>query len=254
MKSKTLTAKLGKLYPARLREFYDRGGVMVGKLPEEIFTILICLDFDDEVLPLALQVRPDLILTHHPFIFGTKARVLNADPIKKALYERCEKEGFCVYSIHTNFDSGNPGMNDALAEKLGLRNVAPLAKAPMARGGDLEHPMEVHEFAAYAKERLGVSYGLLIPAGKARVKNVAIIGGGGWRENSIAQEEGYDIYVSGDIPHHARRDIVLRHYNYLDLPHEIEHVFMEAMEKVLKGFDPSLKIIKVDHEVLPEVV
>lgn len=254
MKARKMTQLFGRLYPQRLREFYDRGGVMVGRLKEDIHKVLLCLDFDDEVLPIALKERPDLILTHHPFIFGTRARVLNGDPIKKKLYERCLEEGFCVYSIHTNFDAGTPGMNDALANKLGLEGIKPLDNAPMARGGKLPRKMEVREFARYAKEKLGVSYGLLINEGKPIIETVAIIGGGGWRENILAQKEGYDIYISGDIPHHARRDIVLRKYNYLDLPHEIEKAFMDQMEKVLLSLDTNLKIIKIDHEKLPEVI
>ena len=139
-----------------------------------------------------------------------------------------------------------------------LRLVISIAKhyvgRGMARGGDLAAPMEVHDFARYAKEKLGVSYGLLIAAGKATVSSVAIIGGGGWFENELAQKCGYDIYISGDMPHHGRREVVLRHYNYLDLPHEIEHVFMAQMKKTLLLIDPTLEVVTIDHEKLPEVI
>ena len=159
-----------------------------------------------------------------------------------------------ILSYHTNFDAASGGMNDALAEKLGLVDVKPLETAPMARGGKLKEPMEIHAFAQYAKERFKVAYGLLIHEGKDVVSSVALIGGGGSREYLNAMLEGYDIYLSGDAPHHCRREIVLNHYNYIDFPHEIEHVFMEQMEKVLLSLDPDLTILKVDHEKLPEVI
>jgi dinuclear metal center YbgI/SA1388 family protein len=254
MKTASLLRKLAIYYPVRLREPGDFGGLMCGKLPEEVKKILLCLDFDDEVYPLALKEKPDLIITHHPFIFGTKSYVLAHDPVKNSLYERTEKAGLAVYSYHTNFDTGIPGMNDALAEELGLLKVHPLLGNAMARGGDLPQKMEIHGFAKYAKEKLGVSYGLLIASGSKLVVNCAIIGGGGWRENELAQAEGYDVYISGDCPHHGRREIVLRHYNYLDLPHEIEKVFMPRMKKTLLSIDGSLEIVTIDHERLPEVI
>lgn len=254
MKTKALLRRLAVYYPQRLRESYDFGGLMVGKLPEETKKIFLCLDFDDEVYPLALKEKPDLILTHHPFFFGTKYRVLQSDPVKKALYEKMLASGIPILSYHTNFDAGYPGMNDRLAEKLGLLDVKPLISAPMARGGRLAQPMEVHAFARYAKTALGVDYGLLIAAGKKDVQSVALIGGGGWMENVNAQVEGYDIYLSGDCPHHGRREIVLRHYNYLDLPHEIEKAFMEQMTNILLKIDQSFIVSSVDHERLPEVI
>ncbi|OPZ35362.1 MAG: putative GTP cyclohydrolase 1 type 2 [Tenericutes bacterium ADurb.BinA155] len=254
MKQRSLLRALACYYPKSLREPGDFGGLMAGRIPNDVHKILLCLDFDDEVWDLAARERPDLILTHHPFIFGTPAKVLKADPIKKALYKKIIANGFCVYSIHTNFDAGTPGMNDALVAALQLQNVRHLEGSTMARGGDLPAPMEVHDFARYAKNKLGVSYGLLIAKGKPTVQSVAIIGGGGWFENELAQKLGYDIYISGDMPHHGRREVVLRHYNYLDLPHEIEHVYMAQMKKTLLLIDPTLEIVTVDHEQLPEVI
>lgn len=255
MKSRSLMKKLSLYYPSSLREKWDRGGLMVSRLPVEIKKILLCLDFDDEIYDFAVKNKPDLIITHHPFLFGSKMRVLNGDPVKKDLYERLEKNNMPVCSYHTNFDNAFPcGMNDELAERLELENIRPLETASMARGGTLKAPMEVHDFAKYAKEKLDVSYCLLINEGKPVVSKVAIIGGGGSREYLNALDEGYDIYISGDCPHHTRRDIVLRHFNYLDMPHEIEKAFMSRMKKTLLEIDPSLEIITIDHERLPEVI
>jgi GTP cyclohydrolase I len=254
MNTRSLLRSLAVYYPQRLRESYDHGGLMVGKLPLETKKIFLCLDFDDEVYPLALKEKPDLILTHHPFFFGSRNKILKEDPVKAALYEKMLQAGMTLCSYHTNFDSGNPGMNDELAEKLGLIDPKPLMEAPMARGGKLPESMEIHAFARYAKSKLGVDYGLLIAAGKQEIATVALIGGGGWMENEIAQKEGYDIYLSGDCPHHGRREIVLRHYNYLDLPHEIEKAFMTRMTKTLLTINQSLVISSVDHEKLPEVI
>jgi len=254
MKQRSLLRALACYYPKTLKEEGDFGGLMAGRIPNDIHKVLVCLDFDDEIWDLAFKQHPDMIITHHPFFYGTPIKIMKSDPLKKDLFRRIVANGFCVYSLHTNFDAGTPGMNDALALNLGLTNVRHLEGSSMARGGDLPNPMEIHDFAKYAKEKLGATYGLLIPCGNPTVKNVAIIGGGGWQQNELAQKLGYDVFISGDIPHHGRRDVVLRHYNYLDLPHEIEHAFMQQMKTVLLAIDPTLEIVTVDHEKMPEIV
>lgn len=254
MKSKVLLRKLSRQFPKSICDSYDFPGLQVGKMPEEVNKILVCLDFDQYVLPTVLKEKPDLIITHHPFIFGKKSVVLAHDKNKKELYDKCLELGIPVYSYHTNFDTGVGGMNDALTNALELTNVRQLTTVPMARGGELKNPMEVHEFAKYAKEKLNVPYGLLIAEGKKEVSSVAIVGGGGWRDNVSAELENYDIFISGDIPHHGRRDIVIRKYNYLDLPHEVERIFILTMTKILLNIDQSLEVVQVDHEICPQVI
>ena len=256
MNTRKLLLKLAKRYPKRYAKFYhDHVGLMTGKLPEEVHNILLCLDFDQEVLPLVKENKPDLIITHHPFIYGTKAKVFKREPSKKELCDEVDALGIPVYSMHTNFDSGKDGMNDALAELLGLEDVyCPEDKDFCMRIGELPKAMEVREFAEFAKAKLDVDYALLIDEGQPTVKKVGIIGGGGSRDWISAKEEGCDIYISGDVSHHVRRDMVNAHFNYLDVPHEVEKVFMPQMKKILLEIDPTLNILMVDHEEMPTVI
>jgi dinuclear metal center YbgI/SA1388 family protein len=251
-----LLRNLAKRFPKSLRTPGDYVGLMTGKLPEEVNTILLCLDFDDIVYNeiLKMKKKPDMILTHHPFIYGTRYRVLKRSEIKRSLVERIDAMGIPVYSMHTNFDTGKGGMNDALAEALGLEDIKPLETCPMARGGRLPYEMEIHEFAKYATEKLNLEYSHLIHGGKDRIRTVSIVGGGGSYKYMNAMLEGYDIYISGDTPHHIRRDVIASHYNYLDVSHEVEKIFMKQMDKLLKEIDPKLETIIIDHEALPELI
>ena len=256
MNTKKLLLKLSKRFPKRYAKFYhDHVGLMTGKLPEEVRNILLCLDFDYEVLPLVKENKPDLIITHHPFIYGTKAKVFKWDKLKEQLCNEIDALGVPVYSMHTNFDSGKDGMNDALAEVLGLEHVyCPEEKDFCMRIGELRQAMPIEEFASFAKARLDVDYALLIDEGVKNIKKVGIIGGGGSRDWFIARDEGCDIYISGDAPHHVRRAIVNEKFNYLDVPHEVEKIFMPQMKKILLEIDPSLNVLMVDHEEMPKVI
>lgn len=255
MNTNKLLRELAKRFPKKYAKMnHDHVGLMTGKKPEEVHKIMLCLDMDVTLLPTLKEVKPDVVITHHPLIFGTRAKVFKWDPLKKELCENIDKLNIPVYSYHTNFDTGRDGMNDALATLLGLENVYAPEKDIMMRIGTLKKPMDVKEFAKFAKDSFKVDYSMLIAYGNETIKKVGIVGGGGSRNWRIARDEGCDIYISGDIPHHARREVVCEGYNFLDMPHEIEHVFMPQMKKVLLEIDPSLEIVTVDHEILPEVI
>lgn len=256
MKTKLLLRKLAQNYPKKIaKKYHDPVGLQTGKLKEDTNCILLCLDFDEIVYDYMLKNnlfdKVDLIITHHPFIFGTKSRVFKYDMNKKILCEKIDEKNIPIYSYHTNFDEGVDGMNDALANKLKLTNIVSLNGDPMARGGDLQTEMDALSFAKYANNLLNVDYSFLINNGSNKIKKVAIVGGGGWHSNKIVQDEGYDIFISGDIPHHGRREIISRKFNYLDMPHEIEKIFMVQMKNKILEINQDLQIITIDHEILP---
>lgn len=255
MDTRIMLNKLAKRFPKRYaRDNHDFVGLMTGKMPKEVHKILLCLDMDWELLPEVEKVKPDMIISHHPFIYGTRGRVLKRDERKRELVGIIDSMNIPVYSFHTNFDTGKGGMNDALAEAMGLENIYAPSKMPMMRIGELKKEMPVEEFAKYAAKTIDIGYGQLVASGNKTVKKVGIIGGGGSRYWPLAKLEGCDIYISGDAPHYVRRDIVNEKYNYLDFPHEIEKIFMPTMKKILLEMDSNLEIIVVDHEKLPNLI
>ncbi len=251
-----LLRNLAKRFPKSLADHGDHVGLMTGRLKEDTHRVLLCLDFDEIVYEKILQMKekPDLILTHHPFIYGTKYHVFKYCEFKRVLCEKIDALDIPVYSMHTNFDKGVGGMNDALAKALELEDVKPLDTCYMCRGGKLKQPMKIRDFAYYATKKFNLEYSHLVHGGKDIIETVAVLGGGGSYKYKNAMDEGYDIYISGDTPHHIRRDVLAQHYNYLDVPHEVEKIFIPQMKKILLSIDSSLDVIEVDHEDLPELI
>jgi len=248
MNARSLLRKLASFYPKRLSESYDHPGLQVGPLPKEARKIFLCLDFDITLKKEVLSFGPDLIITHHPFFFGKKEMILEENAEKRESYAFLKDRGIALLSYHTSFDRAKEGMNDALAERLGLKNVKPLELDDMARGGELPRPLSMGELAQTVTERLDLPYAGVIAAGKGQVSKIALIGGGGWRSWKAAKEEGYDAFLSGDCPHFARREIILDHYNYIDMPHEVESIFIEQMTKTLLKIDQNLILFGLRHE------
>lgn len=255
MEASKLVYLLGRRFPKKIAiKNHDFHGLMVGKPKgKEIKRILLCLDLDYLILDEILSFKPDLIITHHPFIYGKKSYVLKNDQLKKSLYDKLMSLNIIVYSYHTSFDESKDGMNDCLANMLNLKDIKPLENCPMARGGNLPAEMSFNEFNKYCLEKLNMPFSISFNYGNKNIKNVAIVGGGGWSFFRCAKEEGYDLFVSGDMPHHGQRDVILEKYNYINIPHEVENVFMGQMKKILLNIDNTFDIKILVHEKAPDL-
>jgi dinuclear metal center YbgI/SA1388 family protein len=249
MQGKQLIKGIYRFCPKSGQESWDYCGRQIGKTPSEVKKVLVCLDFDLTIYKQAEMFQPDLIVTHHPFIFGTYAHVLKEDECRKEAAAKIINElHTCIYSFHTCFDNAPQGMNDILARKLGLINIVTPPTCLTMRVGDLSREMEREAFVSYALKALNVSYGLLVKGKKEKIKKAAIIGGGASSYYKEAILAGADIYISGDMAHHTRREITERGFNYLDIPHEVERVFIPAMEGIIKKLDPAIQVLSIDQE------
>lgn len=243
---------LWKKYPRKEAEGFDFIGLQIGKLKDDINKVLIALDYDESLLEITREFKPDLIITHHPFIFGKRSKVLASDQLKNNLVHELEDNlNIPIVSLHTNFDAAEGGMNSSLANKLDLINVYRAKDFPMMRIGELPVSMDIDVFVKYFMERANVSYSSLINEGKNTIKKIGFICGGGAGYYSVAQNEGCDIYISGDCPHHVRRDIIRYKMNYLDVPHEIERLFVDVMKYAIAEIDSKIEALAIDHEKEP---
>ena len=97
---------------------YDNVGLLVGRADREVKKALIALDVTTEVIKEAKDLGVDLIVSHHPVIFREVKKVTDQSYTGMILLSLIEN-GLAAISLHTNFDKGEEGNNDALARKLG---------------------------------------------------------------------------------------------------------------------------------------
>lgn len=116
---------LEQAYPPRLAESWDRVGLVAGDPDAEVRRVVVAVDATDAVVDHALAEGADLLLVHHPPLMKGVHSVA-ADTPKGRLLHRLIAGGCALYSAHTNADSARPGVNDALAEVLGLTPGRPL--------------------------------------------------------------------------------------------------------------------------------
>lgn len=112
---------LEKRIPLHLAEKWDKVGLMVAEPDRLVRKILVCLDVTDAVVEQAKTEQVDLIISHHPLIFQPLEQLNWKHPLERRVIE-CVRQGFTVWSAHTNWDIVTGGVNDTLAKLLGIKN------------------------------------------------------------------------------------------------------------------------------------
>lgn len=125
-KIREVISDIEKFAPLSYQESYDNAGLMVGNANEELTGALICLDITEAVMQEAKTKHCNLIIAHHPLIFGGLKKITG-----KNLVERCVidaiKNDIALYACHTNVDATSNGVSFRMAEKLRLNEIQVLS-------------------------------------------------------------------------------------------------------------------------------
>ena len=118
---------LESIAPPSLQESYDNSGLLVGENTTEVSGVLISLDCIEATVQEAIEQKCNLIVAHHPIVFGGLKRFNNANYVQRTV-QRAIKNDIAIYAIHTNLDNVyHQGVNGKIAKKLGLTNTQVLA-------------------------------------------------------------------------------------------------------------------------------
>lgn len=125
---KDIITIMEKHFPVSLAESWDNVGLQLGEREQGVERLMVALDLDNEILEQALANKVDMIVTHHPLIFKALKNI-DYDVPGNRLIRNLIQANISVYSAHTNLDSAPNGLNQFLAEKLGLAEIEPLFPA-----------------------------------------------------------------------------------------------------------------------------
>ncbi|MCM1349385.1 MAG: Nif3-like dinuclear metal center hexameric protein [Firmicutes bacterium] len=114
--------------PPAFQESYDNTGLIVGNPGNECTGVLVTVDVTEAVVKEAVDNGLNVIVAHHPVIFGGIKRLTGATPQQRAVVEAI-KNDVAIYACHTSLDSVSGGVSQRMASKLGLTSIVPLAPA-----------------------------------------------------------------------------------------------------------------------------
>lgn len=119
---KSLITELEKFAPLSYQESYDNCGLLTGNKEQEISGALLCLDCTEAIVDEAIQKKCNLIVAHHPIIFGGLKKLNGSNYIERTVIKAIQNN-IAIYACHTNLDNVKLGVNKKIADKLGLINT-----------------------------------------------------------------------------------------------------------------------------------
>jgi len=125
VKCQQIIEAIEELAPVQLAESWDNPGLIVGGVNQDIRKVLVALDVTPQVAQKAVEEGVNLIIAHHPLIFHAVKSIRTDTPLGSTLATLL-KNDIAVYAAHTNLDSAAGGVNDLLANRLGLTDCRPL--------------------------------------------------------------------------------------------------------------------------------
>jgi len=127
MKISDVLSFLESAAPQSLQESYDNAGLITGNSNWECNGIICSLDATEDVIKEAISKKCNLVVSHHPIIFGGLKKINGKNYVEKAVIAAI-KNDIAVYAIHTNLDNVITGVNGKIAKMLGLKNVSILSE------------------------------------------------------------------------------------------------------------------------------
>ena len=235
--------------PVYMKESWDKVGLNCGRMNAPVTKVLIALDPFEAVCKEAKELGAELIVTHHALIwqpgFVTDESVWGSNTL--FLIEN----GIAHINAHTNLDCAPGGVNDTLAETLGLTNIQVISPAGNDENGNPygllrqgEIPEQALEsFLDTVKEKLGCQGLRYVNCGKP-VHSVAVGGGAcaGFMQQAISA--GCDTFVTADVRYNQFWDAQDLGINLIDAGHfHTENPVCQVLADTISAAFPELQVV-----------
>lgn len=216
MKIREIIHALEKFAPLPLQESYDNAGLQVGLTEVEASGALLCLDVTEDVLDEAISLGCNLVVSHHPLLFGGLKKITGQTMVERCVMKAIQNN-LTLYAAHTNLDNAEDGVNYKIADKLGLEDVR-LLEPRMVRvtEGEEVHqvlagsgviatvpvPEDAADFLQRVKETFHVDCLMHNEVLERPIRKVVICGGAGDFLLQQALEIGADAFLTGEMKYH----------------------------------------------------
>jgi len=191
--------------PWAIAEDWDNVGLIVGRRSQPVRRVIVALDLRRSVLDEAQATGADTILVHHPPIFPTLGDLTDRRRSSELVLSAAEVR-IAVVAAHTNLDSAPGGLNDRMAEQLGITGAVPLLPASetsrigLGRIGDVA-PQRLADFLLHVRSVVGGSVTWAGDPEEAVLRVACCTGSGGGLVDD-ARDQRADVFVTSDLKYH----------------------------------------------------
>ncbi len=229
--------------PRELAESWDNVGLLVGDPEASVERVLVALDITPQVAEEALERGCQLIVAHHPVMNCAwhPVQTVRADDRQGRTLTALLRGGVAAICMHTNLDAAEGGVNDILAERLGLTQPEMLTEEKIGRIGTLKCEIPLVEFTHSVIELLGCNGLRYVDAGRP-VHRVAVGGGACGCYIPQAVAAGCDTFVTSDLKYNDFLDT--EGLNLIDAGHfPTENVVCPALRDRLQSAFPAVDVL-----------
>lgn len=244
MRIKDITDFLEKKFPLDNALEYDNPGLIAGDSNRTVTGCIISLDCTSKAIEAAKKNGFNLIITHHPLIFGGIDSV-TADDVTGRLLHQLIRSDISCYASHTNLDLTDEFGNLAIAEALGASDSVHLDGTVCGVVFECGEGETVKSIAKRAANGLGTS-GVITINDPANKVHKVFVQGGSFDEESIPAivAAGCDTVVSGEIKHHLTVMLEELGVNAIIAGHSAtEQVYLPKIAKMLAEEFPQIRFI-----------
>lgn len=238
--------------PFSLAEVWDNSGLQVGDPGWQVSSILIALDVTDQALLEAKKLGCDMLITHHPLIMSHEKQIDFSRMPGTAILTSAESR-IAVVSAHTNLDKTPDGLNDYLAQKLGIfctdvflademKDESANRIQGLGRIGQFGETMPLKQLACRIKEKLEIPRVRIVGNPGKMVSTAALCSGSGGSLTAHFLASGMDVYITGDLKYHEARDIESHGKSAVDIGHfSSESIAVELLKNRLRQMFDAAK-------------
>jgi len=261
---------IDEMAPFSLAAAWDNCGLQVGSRGWPVRRICVALDPLPGVVDAACREKADLLVTHHPLLMRP-LKLLDCDTVQGKIIARALQQNTAIVSAHTNFDASADGLNDLLAEKIGLQDLRPMepslqggqdaagggnkAQTGFGRLGRLPEAETLKALAGKVKRALSSETIRVVGADDAYIRRVAVCTGSGGSMLPLFLASDADVYITGDMKYHEAREAEIHGKAVIDAGHfASEHIFVADMAGRLRraaarnGWDIAVGECSVEND------
>lgn len=233
--------------PFCAQESWDNSGILVGDDSKEVKSIMLCLDITKEIASEAVSKNVSLVISHHPVIFSP-LKALSPDNPAVIL----SAGGVSAICMHTSFDFASGGLNDFLAEKLGVGKVidCPIEdETGLGRIIELFDETSSKDLAQKIRDMLGCQ-AIRLNLPEKQIKRVGVISGAGGGYYQLAMKKGCDALITGDVKHNQFVDAQNDGFSMIDAGHYYtENIITEYLLEKLNGLAEDIFIAESNRDI-----
>lgn len=239
---KDIIDALEEFAPLGIQEKWDNSGLIIGSPSAQVHKVLIGFDCTPELVDEAVAEGADMIITHHPLIFGGVKKISPDDPVGLTIMKAISGN-VAVYAAHTTADKVIAGVSGAMAARLGLEDVEILEKDVDGVGlgvvGNLPEEIDAQEAVAMVKNKFHLVAARCSRPEGVKVRRIAMCGGSGSSLIDEAMASGAQLYISGDISYHhffTRPGFMIMDIGHFESEVDIVDILFSVITKKFPNF------------------